>query len=869
MSPAATTRRTCCDDGCLLPRLPERGGPGNAPSRRRQPYSQPEWRRPRRHVTTTPLGQTGQWPGAALIVEMRRQWRGVARRAGKRRRSKAGAFIGSAVTATAVVALPLLAPPAWADCTTAGATVTCASPGTGGFQAGFGVNNLTITNSGSVIVGDFVNGLGVFNGNTVINNGSILAGDGSFGIDGRDNNSIVNNGSISVGGFQAAGIQVRDGNTITNSSTIIAGETSPGIVARDGNIIVNSGTIITANDPSLTAAAILARDGNTITNSGTIIAGDSNGSIGGAGVGFGIAISNDNNVFNTGRVVAGANGFSIANALVAGYSNRNTIVNSGTLDGMLFVISDGNPGSSNSLTNSGLITITDPASLFVNHTFDGTFIQTASGTLALRVSPDTTAGGYDTLTVLQSTPTDTLQLGGMLRAVLQRGVYANTQTYLSVITLCPCFGNTIQGTFAQVTSSSPFYAATATYNTDSVDLTLTRIPFGAGSGLTPNQQAVGNAIESTFPGGNAAFYDALFFSSSSQVLSQISGEGTAAAQHASFLAGNQFVTTMLQQGMAGDIEPPTAGAAPLGYAPQRGVAQRGADAFAAMPPLRQAEPSAWRVWASAFAARQTLGGDGNAFGQTQRLAGGALGLERQASFDLRYGIALGASQGSYAADDVGASGRFDAAHLGVYARKSFGATYLAAVASYAHFWNRTSRSITAVPAPETMTGSFGADLVSGRIELGHRQAFAGLHVTPFVAIEPGMLRQHGYTETVTNGAGLFPLTFAATTSYSFPTFLGAQFDTKIAMGEQTLTPYLRAAWVHEFSPDRQLQASFLTLPGASFTVAGPRAARDAARIEAGARWSITAQTLLFANLTGEFSDRSQGYTANGGLRVTW
>lgn len=131
------------------------------------------------------------------------------------------------MTATAVVALPLLGPPAWADCTTAGATVTCAPPGTGGFQAGFGVNNLTVTNSGSVIVGDFVNGLGVFNGNTVINNGSILAGDGSFGIDGRDNNSIVNNGSISVGGFQAAGIQVRDGNTVTNSSTIIAGETSP------------------------------------------------------------------------------------------------------------------------------------------------------------------------------------------------------------------------------------------------------------------------------------------------------------------------------------------------------------------------------------------------------------------------------------------------------------------------------------------------------------------------------------------------------------------------------------------------------------------------------------------------------------------
>ncbi len=216
-----------------------------------------------------------------------------------------------------------------------------------------------------------------------------------------------------------------------------------------------------------------------------------------------------------------------------------------------------------------------------------------------------------------------------------------------------------------------------------------------------------------------------------------------------------------------------------------------------------------------------------------------------------------------------ASGRFDAAHLGVYARKTFGDTYLAALASYAHIWNRTSRSITAVPTPESMSGSFGADLLSGRIELGYRQRLAGVRVTPFVAVEPSALWQQGYAETTTSGPGLFPLTFAATTSYSFPTFLGAQFDTRIAMGGQTFAPYLRASWVHEFSPDRKLQAAFLSLPGASFTVAGPRAARDAARIEAGARWIITAQTLLFANLTGEFSDRSTGYTANGGLRVTW
>lgn len=804
---------------------------------------------------------------------MYRQSGSVARSAGRNRRRDASRdLVRPALVATAFAALPLMTQPAWADCTPASTTVTCAPPGTGGFQAALGVDDLTVINSGSIVVGNGVFGaLGVNDGNTVTNNGSIAAGNGSFGILGVNANTIVNAGSITVGTGQGAGILVQDNNTLVlNSGTITVGQTSPGIVGQDNNTIVNSGTIITGNDTSgfPAAAGILVRNGNTVTNSGTIRAGDNNGTP--VALGLGIALGSNNIVTNSGTIIAGANGWSIANALLAGATDNNTILNTGTLDGRILLAF----GVGNTLTNAGLITITNPASPFTAHVFDGTFVQTATGTLALRVSPDTTLlTGYDSLSVSLPSPTDKLQLGGTLRAVLQQGTYQNTQTYLDVVSLCGCSPSTIQGTFAQVTSSSPFYAATATYNPTSVDLTLTRIPFGAGPGLTPNQQAVGNAIEGAFPGGNAAFYDALFFSSSKEVLSQISGEGTIAAQHASFMAGDQFNTTMMQQSAGDDAGPPASGSAsgttPLGYAPQRGAAHRGADAFAAMPPLRQADQSPWRVWASAFAARQTLAGDSGSFGQSQRLAGGVLGLERRASSGLRYGVALGASQASFSADDVGASGRFDAAHLGVYARKDFGATYLTALASYTHLWNRTSRSVTAVPAPESMSGSFGADLLGGRVEVGYRQMLAGLRVTPFVAIEPGVLRQQGYSETSTSGPALFPLTFAATTTTSFPTFLGAQFDTRIALGGQTLSPYLRASWVHEFSPNRSVQAAFLTLPGAAFTVAGPRAARDAARVEAGARWTIGARALLFASLTGEFSDRSQGYTANGGLRLTW
>ena len=82
-------------------------------------------------------------------------------------------------------------------------------------------------------------------------------------------------------------------------------------------------------------------------------------------------------------------------------------------------------------------------------------------------------------------------------------------------------------------------------------------------------------------------------------------------------------------------------------------------------------------------------------------------------------------------------------------------------------------------------------------------------------------------------------------------------------------PYARLSWVHEFSPTRDVSASFIALPGSSFTVDGPRAASDAARIDLGSRLALNARTSLFASFDGEFSDRSQSYAGKGGLKVNW
>ncbi len=184
-----------------------------------------------------------------------------------------------------------------------------------------------------------------------------------------------------------------------------------------------------------------------------------------------------------------------------------------------------------------------------------------------------------------------------------------------------------------------------------------------------------------------------------------------------------------------------------------------------------------------------------------------------------------------------------------------------------------TRSIVGIGPAETATGDFGSNLLSGRVEVGAKQVYGRFAVTPFAAVQVSQLWQNGFTETNPLPAGAVDplgLSFGSRSVTSLPTFLGAQFDTRFVFRNgMALSPYARLSWVHEFNPDRAINPTFIALPDAAFTVDGPRAASDAARIDAGARLALASNAWLFASFDGEFSSRSQSYAGKGGARFAW
>lgn len=558
--------------------------------------------------------------------------------------------------------------------------------------------------------------------------------------------------------------------------------------------------------------------------------------------------------------VGGTSAFSLTNPTFS----ADRLINNGTIDGLVDIVSSV-PGV-DSFTNNGVLKITDPLTNLTSHSLFGTdFTQSSSGTFMARVD---SAGFNDSLLVNSAT------LAGRLIIVVQPGLYTSANTY-TIITST----NTIVGAFDSASVTSPFFTLSLSTCACNLDATLTPIAFNAVPGLTSNQQAVADVLQNLYASGTPTgslgdFYSNLFAATSVNVFDQLSGAGTAAAQNASFGAAGLFNDAMLQQGLAFVGGAPGGGAfgAPLQYAAaaDKSEAKPGYEAFAAV--RRAPDEKVWRAWAVGFGSTRSIDGSSGTADQSMQTAGGSFGVERSFGPDLLLGFAAGGSGSHFSVSSLSTSGSIDGAHVGAYLAKRWDDIYALATVNYARFDNTTERTISGVGPTENAQGRFSSDQLGGRFELGWRRRIGEYAITPFVAVEPAALWQQAYTESSTvtgGGAGVLALSYAARETTSLPAFVGAQLNTRYLVGAQTVQPFVRAAWVHEFMTERQVQAAFVSIPAPSFTVDGTRPARDAARISGGASWTIDAAKAVFARVDSELSGSGVMLAGTVGARISW
>ncbi|MEW6641738.1 MAG: autotransporter domain-containing protein [Pseudomonadota bacterium] len=730
--------------------------------------------------------------------------------------------------------------------------------GSGTLTLNGGATGVTVNFNGSFTIGNAIVATGdptynVLTGSTTTLSG-VLSGSGDV---------VVNAGAGYAGTLVLSGLNTYTGPTTVTAGTLQAGST--GALGSNSAMTVAGGAVLDLGGFS-NAVGSLAGAG-TVTNSGgaaVLAAGGDNtstvfsgmvqngaGTLGLTKTGSGTLVLSGINTYTGATTVSG--GTLQVNGSIAS-SSLTTVTNGAVLSGT------GTVGS----------TTVAAGGLFAPGNVAATSTIAVSGNLALQSGAiyliQLTPGASSLASVTGAATINGATLGASFAA----GSYIARR--YTVLTAAGGVSGTF-GTLAALGTPANFRASLS-YDANDVYLDLA-LGFAVPSGLNGNQQRVANALTGYFNanGGIPTTYGAL----TPAGLTQASGETATGVQQTTFNAMNQFLGILGDPFVDGRGSPGTLSFADdaMAYAAsggKRGTAEREAYGMITKAPPQELLASRWNVWAAGYGGTQTT--DGNAAAgsntATSRIYGTAVGADYRISPDTIAGFALAGGGTSFSVAN-GGTGRSDLFQAGAFVRHAIGAAYLSGALAYGWQDVTTNRTVTAAGVDQ-LQGRFNANTYAGRIEGGYRIVMpwlGGVGVTPYAAGQFTTIDLPAYAERVLAGSTAFALGYNGRSVTDTRSELGIRTDKSFALGDALLTLRGRAAWAHDFDPDRAIAATFQALPGASFVVNGAAQARDAALTTVSAELAWRNGWSASATFEGEFSNVSRSYAGKGVVRYAW
>jgi uncharacterized protein with beta-barrel porin domain len=789
------------------------------------------------------------------------------------------------------------------------------SSGDGGIRAiaSGGNGNVVVAPTGTVSAVEYGILAGASgSGNVTVTTSQDVAGSQTGGIvasvqDGRITvNVAAGTVSGSAAGFFVPGIQAIAAGTGGATINISAGASVTGeqfngvVVTGTNNIIANNGTIrgaggivATGSTTIVNAGAITGTLGTAVLFNGannTLIMQGASATLAGQAVGSGTDTfrlagagtnSFDVSQIDTGWILLDKSGAS--NWTLTGTSTYAgpVTVNGGTLsiNGDLTSAASLTVNAGGTLGGTGTVGTTSvnggtlaPGNSIGTLTVNGSLTMTAASTYLVQIS-----GPSSDKTVV----TGTANLAGKVTVdPLARVAATTTYTILNA--------GTVSGTFSTVDFlATNSFARNARLSYVGNDVLLTVDPGLLSPNLPANaninQKNVATGIDNALIAGAnmPAGFNALFALTGTglaNALTQVTGETATGSQQTTFNAMNQFLGVMTDPFVAGRGDPISAGGNPNAFADEQTLAyaakRKPNDALAAIytkaPPVAPAFVQRWSVWAAGFGGSQTTSGDPTVLGSNNTrssLAAGAVGADYRISPNTLAGFALAGGGTNFSVNGFG-SGRSDLFQAGAFIRHNAGPAYISGALAYGWQDVTTDRTVT-VAGIDRLRAQFNADAWSGRVEGGYRLASHGFGWTPYAAGQFTTFELPAYAEQAIVGTNTFALAYNAKSVTATRSELGLRTDKSFAVENGIFTLRGRAAWAHDFNPDRAIGATFQTLPGASFVINGARQAADAALVTGSAEMRWLNGWSIAGTFEGEFSNVTRSYAGKGVVRYAW
>jgi len=678
------------------------------------------------------------------------------------------------------------------------------------------------------------------------------------------------------------------GTSITNNAALVYSQNFDGVhsgaISGSGTLTKNgSGTVILAADNVYSGGTTISAGKLQLGNGGVT------GSILGNVTDNAVFAINRSNAYTFAGIILGSgafeqNGSGNTDLTATNSYTGTTTVNGGTLqvDGSIASSSLTTVNTSATLAGIGTVgktTIANGGTFMPGNGTPGSSM-TVAGNLAFQ------SGALYLVQVNPATASianvaGTATLGG----ATANAIYANGSYVAKKYTILTATGG-VSGTFASLVNTNlpSSVSASLSYDAHDVFLNLT-LNLSVPGSLNGNQQNVANALTNFFNanGGIPGAFAVL----SPAGLTQAAGETATGSQQTTFDAMHQFMGVMTDPFIAGRGDPVTSATGAPPYAEEDNGASAYAadgkprskserDAYAAI--YRKAQPMAdplvqrWSVWAAGFGGSQTT--DGNATvgsnTATSRIFGTAVGADYRFSPFTLAGFALAGGGTNFSVNGLG-TGRSDLFQAGAYVRHTAGPAYVTAALAYGWQDITTDRTVT-INGVDRLRAEFNANAFSGRAEGGYRLVApwtGGIGFTPYAAGQFVTFDLPAYAEQVVSGANTFAQTYGSKSVTDTRSELGVRTDKSFAMPDAILTLRGRAAWAHDFNPDRNIAATFQALPGASFVVNGAAQASDSALITASAEMKWLNGWSAAATFEGEFSNVTRSYAGKGVVRYAW
>ena len=279
------------------------------------------------------------------------------------------------------------------------------------------------------------------------------------------------------------------------------------------------------------------------------------------------------------------------------------------------------------------------------------------------------------------------------------------------------------------------------------------------------------------------------------------------------------------------------------------------------------------LWARGFGQFGNIDTSDGSLGSNYSTGGGAIGADLVVTPQSLFGIAASGGQSSISLNSNPESGTVSFYQFGAYGVQALsGGVALDGAAIYSHDNYDVSRGIVLPGANRVATSSHSGNDEVVDIGISRPTLLGGWQVTPRFGMSYFHIDQSAFSES---GAGSLDLAVNPHALDALFSRVGISIAQPFRIGDITLVPELRAAWLHNFLDNQaQFTAAFSGTSAASFGETGPSIGSDGADLGVGVSMAI-AQSVVPGQMSGfihydaTLASREMVNSVAGGLRYKW